>query len=101
MSKPQQLVVTFAGGYIAGVLCAVASHPPDTVVSKLNANVGSSALKVAKALGWRGNRRSIKIRKEIFVSDVVTLFPRFSLVEGPWSQDHHGGQPHWFTVVHL
>ena len=65
MSKPQQLVVTFAGGYIAGVLCAVASHPPDTVVSKLNANIGSSALKVAKSLGWRGNLRKVTIVKEI------------------------------------
>ena len=85
MSKPQQLVVTFAGGYIAGVLCAVASHPPDTVVSKLNANVGSSALKVAKALGWRGNLRSVKIRKGIYVGDAVTSFSLFSLVERPWS----------------
>ena len=54
MSKPQQLVVTFAGGYIAGVFCAVVSHPADTVVSKLNADVGSSPLQAARDLGWKG-----------------------------------------------
>jgi len=35
-SKPTQLSVTFASGYIAGVFCAVISHPADTMVSKLN-----------------------------------------------------------------
>jgi solute carrier family 25 phosphate transporter 3 len=35
-SKPTQLSVTFASGYIAGVLCAIVSHPADTMVSKLN-----------------------------------------------------------------
>ena len=54
MSKPQQLVVTFAGGYIAGVFCAVVSHPADTVVSKLNADVGSTPVQAAKQLGWKG-----------------------------------------------
>uniref|UniRef100_T1PFC1 Phosphate carrier protein, mitochondrial n=1 Tax=Musca domestica TaxID=7370 RepID=T1PFC1_MUSDO len=54
-TKGEQLVVTFAAGYIAGVFCAIVSHPADTVVSKLNqAAKGSSALDVAKALGWSG-----------------------------------------------
>jgi len=30
-SKAEQLVVTFAAGYIAGVFCAIVSHPADTV----------------------------------------------------------------------
>lgn len=34
-SKSEQLVVTFVAGYIAGVFCAIVSHPADTVVSKL------------------------------------------------------------------
>jgi solute carrier family 25 phosphate transporter 3 len=54
LSKPQQLVVTFVGGYIAGVFCAVVSHPADTVVSKLNSDVGSTAVQAAKDLGWAG-----------------------------------------------
>jgi len=35
-SKLTQLSVTFASGYIAGVFCAIVSHPADTMVSKLN-----------------------------------------------------------------
>lgn len=35
-SKATQLSITFASGYIAGVLCAIVSHPADTMVSKLN-----------------------------------------------------------------
>jgi len=53
-SKSEQLVVTFAAGYIAGVFCAVVSHPADTVVSKLNNDVGSTAVGVVKDLGMKG-----------------------------------------------
>lgn len=53
-SKPEQLVVTFAAGYIAGVFCAIVSHPADTVVSKLNQEKGSTALEAAKKLGMAG-----------------------------------------------
>jgi len=35
-SKGTQLGVTFASGYVAGVFCAIISHPADTIVSKLN-----------------------------------------------------------------
>ena len=42
-SKPEQLGVSFAAGYIAGVLCAIVSHPADNLVSKLNATKGVSA----------------------------------------------------------
>jgi solute carrier family 25 phosphate transporter 3 len=53
-SKPEQLLVTFVAGYIAGVFCALVSHPADSVVSKLNQEKGSSALGIAKKLGWSG-----------------------------------------------
>merc|ERR1712141_555548 len=53
-SKSEQLVVTFAAGYIAGVFCAIVSHPADTVVSKLNNDVGSTAVGVVKDLGMKG-----------------------------------------------
>lgn len=64
-NKLEQLGVTFAAGYWAGIFCAVVSHPADTVVSKLN-NVtkapgeGTSAVigRILKDLGfvgvWRG-----------------------------------------------
>merc|ERR1711946_97452 len=53
-SKGEQLVVTFAAGYIAGIFCAVVSHPADTVVSKMNQVAGMSALDTAKSLGFAG-----------------------------------------------
>lgn len=53
-TKGEQLVVTFAAGYIAGVFCAVVSHPADTVVSKLNQDKGATAIDAAKKLGFAG-----------------------------------------------
>lgn len=37
-NKTQQTGVSFLGGYIAGIFCAVVSHPADVMVSKLNAD---------------------------------------------------------------
>ena len=34
----QQTGISFAGGYIAGIFCALVSHPADVMVSKLNAD---------------------------------------------------------------
>uniref|UniRef100_A0A7N5KQH0 Solute carrier family 25 member 3 n=1 Tax=Ailuropoda melanoleuca TaxID=9646 RepID=A0A7N5KQH0_AILME len=53
-SKAEQLVVTFIAGYIAGVFCAIVSHPADSVVSVLNKEKGSSAVAVLKRLGFKG-----------------------------------------------
>lgn len=53
-TKGEQLVVTFTAGYIAGVFCAIVSHPADVVVSKLNQAKGSSAFEVARKLGFFG-----------------------------------------------
>merc|ERR1712121_525074 len=50
-TKSEQLVVTFAAGYIAGVFCAVVSHPADTIVSKLNQEKGISIGALTKRLG--------------------------------------------------
>ncbi|KAI1713970.1 mitochondrial carrier protein domain-containing protein [Ditylenchus destructor] len=53
-SKPEQLLVTFVAGYIAGVFCAIVSHPADTLVSKLNQDKGASAMQILQKLGLRG-----------------------------------------------
>merc|ERR1719244_1715822 len=53
-SKGEQLIVTFAAGYIAGVFCAVVSHPADTIVSYMNKASGSGIGDAAKALGFSG-----------------------------------------------
>jgi len=36
MTKVEQMGVVFTAGYLAGILCAVVSHPADTMVSKVN-----------------------------------------------------------------
>ena len=53
ITKGEQLVVTFAAGYIAGIFCAVASHPADTLVSKLQEK-GSSVSSVYAKIGMSG-----------------------------------------------
>jgi len=40
--KGAQTGVAFTGGYLAGILCAIVSHPADVMVSKLNANRGAN-----------------------------------------------------------
>lgn len=57
-TKVEQLLVTFTAGYIAGVLCAIVSHPADTIVSKLNKDPSSSIGGIISEVGimgiWRG-----------------------------------------------
>jgi len=53
-SKGEQLMVTFAAGYIAGVFCAIVSHPADTIVSYMNKAQGSTVSSAAKDLGFAG-----------------------------------------------
>ena len=51
-SKVEQLGVSFAAGYIAGVLCAVVSHPADNLVSKLNSNKAATVGSIISEMGW-------------------------------------------------
>jgi len=53
-TKGEQLIVTFAAGYIAGVFCAIVSHPADTIVSKLNNEKGLTASEAVKRVGFAG-----------------------------------------------
>jgi len=52
-SKPTQLGVTFASGYLAGVVCAIVSHPADSVVSQLGKveNKGKSVGSIISEVG--------------------------------------------------
>lgn len=61
-TKPVQLAVTFSAGYIAGVFCALVSHPADTVVSKLNAAPGGNVLDILKKLGFMGMWKGLLMR---------------------------------------
>merc|ERR1712080_550684 len=53
-SKGEQLIVPFAAGYIAGIFCAIVSHPADTIVSYMNKAKGSTVGSAAKDLGFKG-----------------------------------------------
>jgi len=53
-TKSEQLMVTFTAGYIAGVFCAVVSHPADSVVSILNKEPSQTAGGALKKLGPKG-----------------------------------------------
>jgi len=51
--KTTQLGITFASGYTAGVICAIVSHPADTIVSKMGKG-GKTAGEIFSELGFGG-----------------------------------------------
>ena len=54
-SKPTQLGITFASGYLAGVICAIVSHPADTLVSQMAKadNKGKGLGQIASEVGLK------------------------------------------------
>lgn len=70
-SKSFQLGVSFAGGYAAGILCAVVSHPADNLVSFLNNAQGATVGDAVKKLGmWGLFTRGLPLR--IFMIGTLT-----------------------------
>ncbi|KAL2935553.1 Mitochondrial phosphate carrier protein 3 mitochondrial [Bienertia sinuspersici] len=62
-SKSLQLGVSFAGGYVAGVFCAIVSHPADNMVSFLNNAKGASVGDAVKKFGlWGLFTRGLPLR---------------------------------------
>jgi len=67
-SKGAQTGVAFTGGYIAGILCAIVSHPADVMVSKLNANrqpgeaFGAAMSRIYKDIGFSGLWNGLPVR---------------------------------------
>lgn len=55
-AKTTQLGVTFSSGYLAGVVCAIVSHPADSLVSLLGkpGNKGKSIGAIASEVGIVG-----------------------------------------------
>ena len=64
----QQTGVSFLGGYIAGIACAIISHPADVMVSKLNSNTkeGEGAMtaiaRIYKNIGFMGLWNGLGVR---------------------------------------
>ncbi|KAL9583706.1 MAG: hypothetical protein Q9212_002551 [Teloschistes hypoglaucus] len=74
--KGVQTGVSFAGGYLAGILCAIVSHPADVMVSKLNANrqpgeaFGAATGRIYKDIGFTGLWNGLVLR--IFMIGTLT-----------------------------
>jgi len=66
--KGAQTAVSFTGGYAAGILCAIVSHPADVMVSKLNANrqpgeaFGAAMGRIYKDIGFAGLWNGLPVR---------------------------------------
>ncbi|KAF2253392.1 mitochondrial carrier [Trematosphaeria pertusa] len=66
--KGAQTAVSFTAGYIAGILCAIVSHPADVMVSKLNANrqpgeaFGAATGRIYKDIGFAGLWNGLPVR---------------------------------------
>ncbi|RDL34685.1 putative phosphate transport protein, mitochondrial [Venustampulla echinocandica] len=66
--KGAQTGVSFAAGYLAGILCAIVSHPADVMVSKLNANrlpgeaIGAVTGRIYKEIGFMGLWNGLPVR---------------------------------------
>lgn len=67
-NKGAQTAVAFTGGYGAGILCAIVSHPADVMVSKLNANrqpgeaFGAAMGRIYKDIGFKGLWNGLPVR---------------------------------------
>jgi solute carrier family 25 phosphate transporter 3 len=80
-SKGVQTGVSFTAGYLAGILCAIISHPADVMVSKLNVNnndskhvpkesVSRAMARIYGDIGFRGLWNGLPVR--IFMIGTLT-----------------------------
>lgn len=66
--KGTQTAVAFTGGYLAGILCAIVSHPADVMVSKLNTDrsagesVGAAMSRIYGKIGFGGLWNGLPVR---------------------------------------
>ncbi|CAK7895214.1 mitochondrial phosphate carrier protein 2 [[Candida] anglica] len=64
----QQTGVSFLGGYIAGIFCAIVSHPADVMVSKINSSkkpnesVGTALKRIYGDIGFKGVWNGLPVR---------------------------------------
>ncbi|KIW20078.1 hypothetical protein PV08_00653 [Exophiala spinifera] len=67
-NKGAQTLVAFTGGYLAGILCAIVSHPADVMVSKLNADrapgesFGGAVSRIYSKIGFSGLWNGLPVR---------------------------------------
>lgn len=98
-TKSEQLSVTFIAGYIAGIFCAIVSHPADTIVSKLNNEKGLHLFDAVRRIGFAGNE-FLKRNQNIFpVKNLI--FNRFRNVERSRNTNIYDRNFNSTSMVHL
>ena len=76
--KNAQTAVAFTAGYLAGILCAIVSHPADVMVSKLNAErapgegFGAAMSRIYARIGFTGLWNGLPVR--IVVSPTPSVY---------------------------
>ena len=63
------MMITFASGYLAGIFCAIVSHPADTMVSIMN-KTGQGAGEIYADIGFNGLWKGLGTR--IFMIGTLT-----------------------------
>lgn len=67
-SSLQQTGISFTGGYIAGIFCAIISHPADVLVSMINSekeateSMGSAVKRMYSKIGFMGLWNGLPVR---------------------------------------
>ncbi|KZV62596.1 mitochondrial carrier protein [Peniophora sp. CONT] len=74
-NQPTQLGVTFASGYIAGVVCALVSHPADSLVSQMGKvdNKGKGVSQIVSEVGF-GNLATKGLGTRVVMIGTLTGF---------------------------
>ncbi|CAF0786381.1 unnamed protein product [Adineta steineri] len=84
-TETEELRITFIAGYIAGIFCAIVSHPADTIVSKLNNEKGLSLFDTVRRVGFSGLWKGLGPRifivgtlsaVQLFLYDTARVFLR-------------------------
>ena len=90
--KGAQTAVAFTGGYMAGILCAIISHPADVMVSKLNADrapgeaFGAAMSRIYGKIGFSGLWNGLPVRI-VMIGTLTGLQVRTSNRSDPTSTD--------------
>lgn len=98
-SKQTQLMLSLLAGFTAGTLCALVSHPADTVVSKLNqrSDRGSSLVVFISQLGCKDIWKGLALR--LFMIGTLTalqwvIYDSFKVMVGLPTTGGGGGSTH-------
>lgn len=110
--KGAQTAVAFTGGYLAGILCAIVSHPADVMVSKLNAerapgeSFGGAMSRIYSKIGFGGLWNGLAVRIVMIGNNVLihcfSMLMSTRYIDGltmddiRFFQDLHGLANHWW-----